>query len=314
MRVALVTICLALSLLALPSSANKVQPREAANKRPSLDIRIQEGGWGNAPTTEIEALLQAVASELLPYFPGRELSPIVVSHSDETPIVLYEKGADDEYQMHLCATSTRWPQYAYEFAHELCHVLSNYERHVVPGMSRRHQWFEESLCEVASLYTLKRMTHTWLNAAPDPNWAGHGPSFGQFAQRFFAEPHRQLSPNARFPAWFEQHQRDLSRNPYLRQHNEVVANLMLPLFERHPQGWGALSYLNLDPKASTSNFHDYLRRWHNTVPQEQKSLVREIMALFGVTDSELEGSTIAAPSAVRMPGNIEIGPAGSTAQ
>jgi hypothetical protein len=299
-----VVCCVVLSIGAFPSSASQLHPPQNP-----LEIRVQQQGWGSAQTEEIETLLQAVAMELLPFFPGRQLNPILVSHSHDNPIVLYDKGPGNEYRIQLCASNKRWPQYVYEFAHELCHVLSNYERHVAPGMSRHHQWFEESLCEAASLYTLRRISAAWSRAAPDAAWAEHAPSFGEFADRFFAEPHRKIS--SELPLWFAEHQRALSRNPYLRQYNEVVANLMLPLFERHPQSWGALGYLNLDAGGSAGGFPDYLRHWHQVVPAEHKSLVTEVMKLFGIPESS-ESQTLASDPKTLLP--APGGPAGSSGE
>jgi hypothetical protein len=49
----------------------------------------------------------------------------------------------------------------YQFAHEFAHILSNYERHADSKVARQHEWFEEALCEVASLYALKRVGMQW---------------------------------------------------------------------------------------------------------------------------------------------------------
>lgn len=244
-----------------------------------LEIRVQKGGWGNAAPEQIETLLQSVAREMLPFFPERRFNSIVVSHSNETPIVLYQKGPKNEYQVFLCAQNNRWAQYAYEFGHEFCHILSNYDRHT--QMGKEHRWFEETLCETASLYTLRSLAKKWETSPPFPEWQNYAPRLREYSEHFLNEPHRQLPGNTPLAAWFDQHKKDLRASPYLRQRNEVVANLLLPVFEQNPRNWAAIGYLNLQPSGGT--FEDYLNHWYEVVPESQKTVVESTMTLFGMT-------------------------------
>ncbi|MCP6756902.1 hypothetical protein NL533_35270, partial [Klebsiella pneumoniae] len=70
-----------------------------------------------------------------------------------------------EIVLKLDTSNTFWSQYAYQFAHEFCHVLCGY-REDDPGT----QWFEETLCETASLFVLRAMAREWKTAPPYPHW------------------------------------------------------------------------------------------------------------------------------------------------
>ncbi|HSF48165.1 MAG TPA: ABC transporter substrate-binding protein, partial [Burkholderiales bacterium] len=243
-----------------------------------ISIRVERGGWGNASPAEIEPVLYSVAKELLSRFPGRPLAPIVVANSSKAPQVLMEKGRGGEYKVLLTAKGKRWGAYVYEFAHELCHVLANYERHPHHKVTADHQWFEEALCEVSSLYTLKNLAPIWDRNPPTPQLAGEAADLRRYADRFLNEAHRKLPPNTTLAAWFKEHQEALRGSPYDRNRNEVVATLLLPLFEENPELWEAIGFLNLDAPGDT--FQDYLQNWQDNAPVKYKDVIRYAMTLF----------------------------------
>jgi hypothetical protein len=241
-------------------------------------VRVASGEWGNATPDEIEVLLNAVAVEMLKHFPGHQLDPIVVTPSRSGPVVLYQKGAQHEYQILLAAKGDHWAEYVYEFSHELFHVLANYEYHAPPRKAR-HQWFEEMLCETVSLYMLKRFSLTWEQSPPKEEWRYYAGDLHRFTQRALNEPHRQLPGNISFQQWFQRHGPVLATRPYLREQNELVATLFLPLFEHAPD-WRAIAYLNLDVPEGESSFYDYLAHWYRKTPERHRRFISDAMELF----------------------------------
>lgn len=251
--------------------------------RAGVVIHAVAGGWGEASTNDIETVLHSVASVLLEHFPGRHLDPIVVSHSDTDPFTLFERGPNNEYRVQLTVSGRYWAGYAYEFAHELSHILSNYEHRGYSSRITDNQWFEESLCEVASLYALKELSVVWALSPPYPEWAAHAPMFARYARHHLNESHRRLPQGVSLAAWFERNERDLAQTPYLRGKNELVANALLPLFDEDPRIWEAIGYLN--SQVHGGNFRDYLQAWHASAPDEYKDVIRHIARLFGIEPS-----------------------------
>jgi len=241
-------------------------------------IRVVGDGWGDAKRDDIEVVLNAVATEMLRHFPGQGLDPIVVSSSPYGPVVLYQKGPQGEYQVHLAATGNRWAEYVYEFSHELFHILAHYEYHAPPRRAR-HQWFEEMMCETVSLYMLKHFSLTWERSPPINEWREYAPNLHNFTQRALTEPHRQLPKTITFQKWFEQNGADLATKPYLRKKNELVATFFLPLLEQNPD-WRAVTYLNLNVPQGESSFHDHLAHWYRRTPGQHKLFVAQAMQLF----------------------------------
>lgn len=314
MRLPIIIACVACSLLfASPSGAQTTKRKKAFSSRQAgVVIRVEGGGWGRAGNAEIEALLYAVADELLMQVPKKLVTPIVVTHSERSPIALYEKGPHGEYLVHLSAQDRRWAQFAYQFAHELCHVLSNYEESVGADTTKYNQWFEEALCETASLYTLRSLAARWEASDPAPEWAAHASALRDYAERLIGEGHRQLPAGTALAAWLRQNEERLRHDPYLREKNEVIANLLLPLFERDPENWETLRYLNLDPADARNTLRQYLHNWYANAPEGHKSFLASVLKLLDLKESSSAMAIAAADSRPADTPASRAGPVGPT--
>jgi hypothetical protein len=257
-----------------------------SSKKMGLHLKVEAGGWGGAPPEAIETVLYSVADELMSRLPQKLTVPIVVSHTDDSPVALYERGPAGEYRVHLHASGENWHLYVYEFAHELCHILSNYEENVGADTTKYNQWFEETLCETASLFALKNVAASWeaAPAAKSVKSANAARKLRRFFDHLIAEGHRQLPPHTPLVSWLQENEAKLRNDPYLRQKNEVLANLLLPLFQENPQNWTALNYLNLDPSDARTDLAEYLRHWYENAPSEHKHFVGAVLALLLLED------------------------------
>lgn len=285
MRLPLIIAAIACSLAhAEPAKPAPTGKQRFSSKETGLRLDVRGGGWGGAQRESIETILYAVADELLSRLPKKLSAPIVVTHTDSNPVALYERGPAGEYQVHLHARGENWHLYAYEFAHELCHILSNHDANVSHDEKKYNQWFEETLCETASLFALKNLASTWEAAPPEPKWQEAAKKFRRFFDHLVSEGHRQLPAHTPLQGWLRENEERLRADPYLRQHNEVVANLLLPLFQDNPQNWDALGYLNLDPSDARNSLGDYLRHWYQNAPYEHKRFISGILAMFRLDD------------------------------
>lgn len=273
-----------LLLPALAASAAALPPDDAAAPGKRIAITVAPGAWGTADLPDIRQLLDAVAAEFDSHVadqPAPRLNIRVVPRGT-SPRVLYERGPAGEYVVHLSARDQRWYQYAYQFAHELCHIVSNFDHKEMVGDEAvaDNQWFEESLCETASLFTLKQLARHWTATPPAGQWAAQAPVFAAYAQYLQSEPHRLAATQA--PArWYRENQAALRADPYLRDKNEQAAALLLPLFEQAPVRWQAIAYLNRHKAGAAQSFDAYLADWHAACPAAHRELVRQTRALFG---------------------------------
>jgi len=251
----------------------------AVEARPS--IRVQAGGWGAAGTQDIEAVLNSVADALMPSFPDHASARIVVAFSNAGPRVLQPKTSDGAYQVLLNVSDARWDQFAYQFSHELCHIVSNFEHRDIgatPGL-RSHQWFEETLCEVVSVVTLNRLASSWQSSPPRAGWAEYAPAFRRYAERLLASDHRRMPMQMSMASWYRENERSLEADPYVRQKNEAAATALLKLFESNPGSLASLGYLNAETTTQRS-FAAYLASWYDCCPESQRPFVRQLISIF----------------------------------
>lgn len=254
-------------------------------------LRIASEGWGRTSMDDLRLVLEAVVAELAPRFPQRQRVAIRVVHGDGGPLAFYDKGAEGEYVVRLSAQHSRWHQFVYQFAHELCHIYSNFDnKPATNGKIEHHsnQWFEESVCETAALFTLRKLAQRWESEPPGPQFAGYGKTLQALADYLINEPHRHLPSSRPLSSWFKANQAHLEESPYLRDKNEVVANMMLPLFEQMPEAMGAIGYMNLHADDADRRFGDYLRTWRDACPENQRGVVQRIIALFEGREAEAE--------------------------
>ncbi|HTY02663.1 MAG TPA: hypothetical protein VMC81_02930 [Rhodocyclaceae bacterium] len=240
-------------------------------------IRVVGDGWGNARPDDIAAVLRSVADVLLPAPAPRPNLSIVVSHGPRAPMVLYERDADGAYRVMLHAHDDQWHLYVYEFAHEYCHILSNYDEYGA-DVSRRNQWFEESLCETASLFALNAAAARWQMEPPAPGLAGAERKLSWFRDLLMAEPHRRV-PAEGVAAWLKDHEDKLRQDPYQRAMNELVATHMLPAFAVDG-GWSALRSLNRSPDDSACSLRELVDHWYRNADSIGKTSVARIRTLL----------------------------------
>ncbi|MDA0588333.1 MAG: hypothetical protein O2820_10025 [Planctomycetota bacterium] len=252
-------------------SVPKSSVQEAADSQ-SLRIVVVPGEWGGSELADIKKVCASAAGTILAQLPDDGFAPILVERGKGSPITLFRRGEGNEYIVRLNTSDRAWAQCAFQFAHEFGHIVCNYREVENPQL-----WFEESLCECASLFALRRMAVEWRTNPPYSNWKSYSTSLTDYASNRIAQFEERKESTAEF---YKQHQKELEKTATNRDLNGFVALKLLPLFEKTPGAWQSLRYLNLgDPKENKA-FADYLSGWHDRVPAEHKAFVRSVAAEF----------------------------------
>ncbi len=267
----------AIEKLTKDGAAGKTAKAPAAPAARKLVLRVQRDKWGDAGVRDIQAVLLSTGTEIWRFFPDRTLKPIRIEHSDSGPISLFRRGPGGEYIIRLDVEGRHWAQFAYQFAHEFCHVLCNYSAKA----PRKYKWFEESLCEMASAFAMRRMAVTWKTSPPYPNWKGFSAALQNYVDDLLAKADK-LPARTTLAQWYRQNADALAKNPTIRDKNKVVAYQLLPLFEAAPRHWPAVGYLNHDGPAAES-FAAHLAAWRDRCPDKHKPFVERIIQLLTPT-------------------------------
>jgi len=242
-----------------------------------LEIRlVDETEWGDAVPQDVRAVLLSSGRTLLRHVPDAEPPPIQVA-AKGGPILLYERSPEGHMQVRLDTGGRLWSQYSYQFAHEMCHAVCR-ER---PGPNRSgHLWFEEALCETASLFVLRRMAVSWRRDPPYPNWAAYAPRLAEYAETRLAESPRPEGMS--LAEWYDLHRDELVSRPLDRSNGLAVAAGLLPLFEAKPERWAAVRWLNVAPPSRGRSFARHLEAWHRETPPRHAPAVEAVAEAFGI--------------------------------
>ena len=222
-------------------------------------LNIENGNWGATSLRTIRGVLTSAAEVLLAEFGNAPEAPIHVAPWRRDPQVFYDQRP---YRMRLSARDTYWCQYVYQFAHELGHVMTNFDRH----RDHKHRWFNEALCELASLFVLHRLTTVWAEDPPDgvTEASAYAPNFATYAVRVAD----RYSRPGDLPQWLADHLPELEADPYVRERNGVMAVSLLQRFLDDPSLWRDCRRLNCWDPSANRTFREYLDAWAGHLRRE----------------------------------------------
>ena len=240
-----------------------------------MQLYVSQADWGDAQPNDIEKLLKDTASHLnrLLRNPFDGLIYIKSFPPNEDPLTAYRRSPEDPFCVYLSVRDCYWTQFAYQFSHEFCHVLSGYES----LKDNPNNWFHESICELASVFTLRRMAERWPTNPPYSHWANYAQALKKYSQKRLWRPEVQLPKDLTLQDWLSSHEDTLRKCKYEREKNALVAYALLPIFEHCPPGWNAIRNL----PTSLGCLEEYLADWHSSADTADKSFVVSLSQAFG---------------------------------
>ncbi len=259
----------------LQTTTAVVLPGLAPAAGPALPTwRLSPEGWGNAPADNVKAVIDSAILELWRHFPRRTIEPIFIQRGKEGPIVHFKRNGLKEVVMMLDTQDLYWCQYVYQFAHEFCHILCGFD-----DDWKGNLWFEESLCETASLFVLRRLAETWAKKAPYENWRSYASNFAEYAQDVIDS--RVNLPDNDIEGFYRRHQAELEANPTDRELNGRFSLFLLRQIETAPSLWESVTWLNSAPAQKGETLATYLLKWHNAAPARCRGFIETIARKLG---------------------------------
>ena len=223
-----------------------------ANVTASSLLLIENGNWGGTSLRTVRAVLESAFDVLLDAFGKLPDAPVCVARWNQDPRVFYDYRP---YQIRISARDTYWCQYVYQFSHELCHVMTNFDRH----KEHKHKWLEESLCELASLFVLHRLATTWKDHPP-AEIAG-AVEFAPHFRAYADDVGNVQTDRHDLPHWLTKHIDTLEANPFNRELNRTLAVTLLDRFLEDPSLWRDCGWLDHWDPSANETFRDYLDSW-----------------------------------------------------
>ncbi len=250
-------------------------PLQSATSRPNADglrIIVLPDDWGDSGIEDIKKVADSTAHPIASLLESSGFSPILLQRSRSGPVTLYKRGVGNEYIVKLDTEDRAWAQLAFQFAHEFCHILCNYRNVDNPQL-----WFEETICEVASLYSLRQMGEHWKTNPPYSNWKSYSVALTNYANDRIDE---QQKNNQSLAEFYRNNMAALTKSGTDRELNNFIAIKLLKTFEQTPSGWQSIRYLNLGEAGENDSFQAYLSGWYQRVPEKHRPFVAKIAKQF----------------------------------
>lgn len=272
---------LRLAAAALPARLVKGEEPQGAGR--ALDFKIS-GDFGTASEADIRAVIHSAATEIWKHCPATrwQTRGFFIFPNEGSPITLFDHTADQRVAIGLNCRDTFWAQYAYQFAHEFLHALaghSNDWRKPRLKASKPNHWLEESLCEVASLFALRAMAKSWKTEPPYPNWKDFGDALHRYAGDRMEATRKEFADDDFFQ-WFRGEEKSLRENATQREKNNRIALRLLPLFEKEPAGWEAMTSFNLGERGPETTRSEHFRIWQKETPEKLRPFIAKIDGIF----------------------------------
>lgn len=228
---------------------------KATETQKTSPLIVENGNWGATSLSAIHGVVESAYAVLIEAFEKEPEDIIhIIPWNQECPLVVYGMRP---YQMYLSAWDRYWSQYVYQFSHELCHILTNFDR----AQQHKHKWFEESLCELSSLFVLHRLAAIWAESPPAGVFkaADFAPNHKEYAEYIAAK--YSISSSEDISVWLSENIHILETSSVKRELNGVVAVALLDCFRENPSLWSECGWLNHRGPEGDETFHDYLDSW-----------------------------------------------------
>lgn len=196
--------------------------------------------------------------------------PLFISRHHQGPITLYQRTPRGEVAIRLDCEDRYYSQFIYQFAHELAHVRANFA-----ATDHENKWLEETLCETASLYVLRKLSTHWEKNAPNDALKSYRKSLATYAGKIMKTREPLTSETA--PAFYQKHRATLRKSATERKLNGAFANLILPLLEKNPEHWKVLPHF---PRLKGATLATHFEAWRKASPPKHHQFLSRMEAIF----------------------------------
>lgn len=195
---------------------------------------VLDFGFGHIDVPIIADILRSVDIELSNAIQATPFSskPCLVSYSYamDGPMCCNE---GESHHIYLRTGNGYWAQWYYQFAHEYCHHLID---GALSGEVTGLIWFEETICELSSMYNLQRAAESWT-LSHNPTKVCFVPALRSYLDNLLLQeetnkcaaiPCKTIGAPLEYLSKERQYHRDLYR---------CFATMLFPLFLSNPRLW-----------------------------------------------------------------------------
>ena len=178
-----------------------------------------------------------------------------------------------------------WSKLAYQFGHELGHVLANsWDPDAKPALPC--QWIEEALVEAFSLWGLGRLAKSWKRNPPFARDGAFGDAIAQYRENIIGR-YRALADEQGLThaagTWFTLHRREIEAGGLI-PYGQAASLAALAEYESEPGCIEAIGALNRWKGRSGIPIEEYFDQWETSCIELEASprLPTRMRKLWGV--------------------------------
>lgn len=224
------------------------------------------GNWGGSLPQAAEHVVQRmrrVCLEGVPLLSDRQPREIrVEDHSSGPPFVWLHSDDPDTAWIVVDIGTRDWCKLAYQFGHELGHVLANsWRRDAAPRPPC--QWLEESLVEAFSIRGLALLAASWAQQPPFPGDNAFSAAITDYRRDLIERYRSAGGPGAGegLGAWFRAHRDEIEQHGGVSLEKGPAILHILDEYEAETASPADLGALNRWPGRSGVPIDEYLSRW-----------------------------------------------------
>lgn len=253
----------------------------------TADVEIR-GDWQGSATADVAVIVETMRTACLAgvaLLSERQPETLrVEDRSGSNPSVWLHTGQPATAWVTVVVGRRDWCNLAYQFGHELGHVLCNSWE---PDAQPRNpcQWVEEAMVEAFSLWGLGRMADEWERAPPFPGDSGYAGSIRAYRETIVTA-YRMAAQDqgiaVGFASWFKAHEAFLTQDGGIDAAKGAVLT-MLGLLESDSAAIADLGAVNRWPERSGVPLPHYLNLWQRScaelgAPGRLPMRVRKLLA------------------------------------
>jgi hypothetical protein len=274
----------------LASKRSLAQPEPSPMTLLNVPLEVQ-GEWRNSSPRAATAVISRMREACLAgvrLLSDRQPSRLRVENRNSGNPAIWLHSDPSTTAWIIVNTGERdWSKLAYQFGHELGHVLANsWSPDTKPG--NPCQWLEEALVEAFSLRALGKLADTWEQRPVFANDAPFADAIRRYQrstiQNYEKIASRQMQ-NSGMEAWFRQYRPELEDNGTLAGSAQVAVTTMLHELDTDVRGIEDMGALNRWRERSVP-IERYLRLWEKSCNEIGAAgwLPRRLFDLLGLDE------------------------------
>lgn len=227
------------------------------------------GDWGTSSLSDVHSIVSSArASALQGLSLSGTLAPallkVIGDPKRPCPQVWSRDEADRSATILLSSKDRYWAQLAYQFGHELGHVICNSWTSDGAKIFSPSHWLEEAIVEAFAVYCLRQMSTRWETQPPYPSFTSFATCLASYAEDRL-DVCRNTACGTKFSldaiGWFVHERPALEASLSLTEHCLPMVAWLAEEYQREPSLLDCLPALNRWPDRGGLSLPLYLAEW-----------------------------------------------------